>query len=125
MTGDVLLQTLNGGKTWHPQPLPPPPGATSGFFLLNPPRFFSARDGILPASSGGVHPGFFAFVTHDGGQTWQSQPFVAINYDEVARRMAPPGSGGFALPSPHAFTVLHGYAIRLGRISQVGRVHDP
>lgn len=98
MTGDALLQTLDGGKTWHPQPLPPPPGATSGFFLLDPPRFFSARDGILPASSGGVHPGFFAFVTHDGGRTWQSQPFVAINYNEVARRMAPPGSGSFALP---------------------------
>lgn len=103
MTGDALLQTLDGGKTWHPQPLSPPPGATSGF-LLEPPRFFSARDGILPASSGGVHPGFFAFVTHDGGQSWQSQPFVAINYNEVARRMAPPGSGSFAIalgtPSP-------------------------
>jgi photosystem II stability/assembly factor-like uncharacterized protein len=105
MTGDSLLQTLDGGKTWHPQPLPPPPGVTSlSGCQLDPPRFFSARDGILPASCNGAHPGFLTLVTHDGGQSWQSQPFVAVNYNEVARRLAPPGSGSFAIslltPSP-------------------------
>ncbi len=105
MTGVSLLQTLDGGKTWHPQPLPPPPGVTSlSGCQLEPPRFFSDRDGVMPASCGGTQSGFLALVTHDGGQNWQSQPFVAINYNDLYRRTVPPGSGSFAIslgtPSP-------------------------
>jgi photosystem II stability/assembly factor-like uncharacterized protein len=96
MTGSSLLMTRDGGHTWQPQILPLPGGVRSLSGLrLEPPRFFSARDGVLPASingsADGTPNGFLVFVTHDGGLSWQSQPFVAEDYNEVYQKTLKPG----------------------------------
>jgi len=91
----MLLMTRDGGYTWQPQILTRPSGVRSLSDLrLEPPRFFSARDGVLPApldgSPDGTPNGFLVFVTHDGGLTWQSQPFVAEDYNEVYQKTLKP-----------------------------------
>jgi len=91
-----LFMTGDGGRTWQPQTLPLPIGVKSLSGLsLGQPRFYSSRDGILPASinqsSDGTPNGFLGFVTHDGGLSWQSQPFVAEDYNEVYQKTLKPG----------------------------------
>jgi photosystem II stability/assembly factor-like uncharacterized protein len=86
--GSLLLMTRDGGRTWQPQTLPLPAGVRSESGLsLQAPRFFSAHDGVLSAcinnSHDGTPNGFLVFVTHDGGQSWQSQPFVIKDYNQV------------------------------------------
>ncbi len=87
-SGSLLLTTRDEGRTWQPQPLPLPAGVESFNGLrLQAPRFFSAQDGIISASRSDPHAstpnGFVVFVTHDGGQNWQSQPFVIKDYDQI------------------------------------------
>ena len=54
-----------------------------------------AHDGVLSASINGAHDGtpngFLVFVTHDGGLTCQSQPFVAEDYNQVYQKTLKPG----------------------------------
>jgi len=82
-----IYMTNDGGTTWQEQHLPSPQGYSATRLLdLGQPHFFSARDGVLPAASTHFDPtGVCAFITHDGGESWQSQPFFALqNYsDEV------------------------------------------
>jgi photosystem II stability/assembly factor-like uncharacterized protein len=82
-----IYLTRDGGTTWQEQHLPSPQGYSATQLLdLGQPHFFSARDGVLPAASTHFDPtGVCAFVTHDGGQSWQSQPFFALKHysDEV------------------------------------------
>jgi len=82
-----IYMTNDGGTTWQEQQLPSPQGYSATRLLdLGQPHFFSARDGVLPAASTHFDPtGVCAFITHDGGESWQSQPFFALqNYsDEV------------------------------------------
>jgi len=82
-----IYMTNDGGNTWQEQQLPSPQGYSATRLLdLGQPHFFSARDGVLPAASTHFDPtGVCAFITHDGGESWQSQPFFALqNYsDEV------------------------------------------
>ena len=82
-----ISMTNDGGNTWQEQQLPSPQGYSATRLLdLGQPHFFSARDGVLPAASTHFDPtGVCAFITHDGGESWQSQPFFALqNYsDEV------------------------------------------
>nr|MBA2395185.1 hypothetical protein [Ktedonobacteraceae bacterium] len=76
-----LLQTHDGGRTWHEQRLPSPQGySSSQSLLLGQPRFFTDREGLLPASTPLNPPpdGITTFITHDGGASWQSQPFFAL-----------------------------------------------
>jgi photosystem II stability/assembly factor-like uncharacterized protein len=82
-----IYLTNDGGNTWQEQQLPSPQGyAATRLLDLGQPHFFSARDGVLPAASTHFDPtGVCAFITHDSGESWQSQPFFALqNYsDEV------------------------------------------
>jgi photosystem II stability/assembly factor-like uncharacterized protein len=87
-SGSLLLTTRDGGRTWQPQTLPLPAGVGSFSDLrFETPRFFSAQDGIISACRSNLHDstlnGFVVFVTHDGGQNWQSQPFVLKDYNQV------------------------------------------
>ncbi len=69
-----LYVTHDGGVTWQQQTLPMPPGGAQVQFEVIAPTFFNAHDGILPvdgSNSGTV------YVTHDGGATWQSTPWIA------------------------------------------------
>jgi hypothetical protein len=87
-SGSLLLVTRDGGRTWQPQTLPLPAGVESFSELrFETPRFFSAQDGIISACRSDLpdstRNGFVVFVTHDGGQNWQSQPFVLKDYNQV------------------------------------------
>ena len=92
-----IFLTHDGGRSWHEQRLPSPQGyASSRLLVLGQPRFFSARDGVLPASTTLTPPvGISIFITHDGGESWQSQPFFPIN--DVA--FNPEVSGGPRIPT--------------------------
>ncbi len=82
-----IYLTHDGGNTWQEQHLPSPQGyAATELLDLGQPHFFTAREGVLPAASTHFEPtGVCAFITHDGGHSWQSQPFFALKHysDEV------------------------------------------
>ncbi len=71
-----LYVTYDSGRTWREQGLSVPPQVTSPWFAETaPPKFFTARDGILPVSySYGTNSNSYGsvvfYVTHDGGMTW-------------------------------------------------------
>jgi photosystem II stability/assembly factor-like uncharacterized protein len=71
-----LYMTYDGGSTWHQQPLPMPPGIVSARLSILSPTFFSPTDGILPInfvnSATDSNIATAVYVTHDGGNTWQS-----------------------------------------------------
>lgn len=74
--------TYDGGRTWKEQKLNLPSSLTSSDGVqLNAPTFFGPRDGIMGASvdeSSQPH-GIFGYITHDGGASWQSLPFLRID----------------------------------------------
>jgi hypothetical protein len=83
-----LYLSQDGGNHWTPQSLPLPPGIKPTCGLkLGQPRFFSLREGIIPASvndsQDSTPNGFLTFVTQDGGRSWQSRPFVPKDYNQV------------------------------------------
>jgi photosystem II stability/assembly factor-like uncharacterized protein len=87
-SGSLLLTTRDGGYTWQPQTLPLPVGVESFSELrFETLRIFSAQDGIISACRSDLHDstrnGFVVFVTYDGGQNWQSLPFVLKDYNQV------------------------------------------
>ena len=92
-----IFLTHDSGKSWQEQRLPAPQGyASSSSLVLGQPRFFSPRDGILPASTRLNPPvGISVFLTHDSGQSWQSQPFFTLK--DVA--FNPELSGGPQIPA--------------------------
>lgn len=65
-----LYVTQDGGKTWQHQDLTLPTGLESSMLSIDPPRFYSALDGVLPVTlfSTTQFKGFY--ITHDGGATW-------------------------------------------------------
>jgi photosystem II stability/assembly factor-like uncharacterized protein len=72
----MLYATHDGGRTWQRQPMPLPKGfAPHWTAYAKPPKFFTARDGILPVyytvRDAGQETMIVAFyLTHDGGTTW-------------------------------------------------------
>jgi photosystem II stability/assembly factor-like uncharacterized protein len=91
-----LYVTRDSGSTWHQQTLPMPPGIPPAQLLIQPPRFFSANDGLLPVRfSNRITSREIAtviYVTHDGGTTWQSTMPVSA-----------------ALSSSHFLDMQHGW----------------
>jgi photosystem II stability/assembly factor-like uncharacterized protein len=78
-----LYVTQDGGATWQPQSLPPPPGVGSIQLYLSPPSFFNNHDGILPVMVFSPVTNFSAldlYVTHTGGAAWQSTTPVQAQF---------------------------------------------
>jgi photosystem II stability/assembly factor-like uncharacterized protein len=65
-----LFATQDGGQTWKQVNLPLPSGYTTSTISVEPPRFFSAQNGILPVTlfTDSLHKLFY--LTQDGGQSW-------------------------------------------------------
>jgi photosystem II stability/assembly factor-like uncharacterized protein len=66
-----LFATQDGGRTWAHQTLDIPQGYAPAQLAIDPPRFFSAQDGLLPVTlfSGDKMSKVF-YNTLDGGKTW-------------------------------------------------------
>jgi photosystem II stability/assembly factor-like uncharacterized protein len=66
-----LFATQDGGQTWKQVNLPLPNGYTTSTISVDPPKFFSAQDGILPVTlfTNSSHKLFY--MTQDGGQSWK------------------------------------------------------
>ncbi|HEU5199631.1 MAG TPA: YCF48-related protein [Ktedonobacterales bacterium] len=81
--------TRDGGFHWQAQSLPPAQGVSSpddGEYSTMAPIFFSndTRDGVLPVlvPASSSNRSFVAYVTHDGGVSWQStEPAPDGRYD--------------------------------------------
>jgi photosystem II stability/assembly factor-like uncharacterized protein len=65
-----LFATQDGGQTWKQVNLPLPNGYISSTISVDPPKFFSAQNGVLPVTlfTDSSHKLFY--VTQDGGQSW-------------------------------------------------------
>jgi photosystem II stability/assembly factor-like uncharacterized protein len=64
-----LYRTSDGGHTWRLQDLAAPAAFKDQQIRANPPRFFTAKDGILPVTGMDRWDTVF-YATHDGGETW-------------------------------------------------------
>jgi photosystem II stability/assembly factor-like uncharacterized protein len=99
-----LYITHDGGRTWHQQILPPP-GTDSRIFksgtVVWRPQFFSASDGILPVSFWAANE-LDVYVTHDGGNSWQSTSLLRIPMPPNLDIAAP-------TPEPDFVDVNHGW----------------
>lgn len=74
-----LYVTHDGGKTWQKQSLPLNPSASNSEYDTTPPVFIG-NDGLLPVHvSGSAQPVLDFYITHDGGQTWTSEPLAPFN----------------------------------------------
>lgn len=65
-----LFATQDSGQTWKQVNLPLPNGYTTSTISVDPPKFFSAQNGVLPVTlfTDSSHKLFY--VTQDGGQSW-------------------------------------------------------
>ncbi len=77
VAGTILYVTHDAGRTWREQKLPLPPVVTSSWEAgYQPPKFFTAQDGIMPVfyvsgqSTSSMAVAVF-YATHDGGTTWR------------------------------------------------------
>ncbi len=91
-----LYVTHDGGKSWQKQHLTLPRGLSSldGGTIVEPPQFFSARDGVLPAMFWSPS-GLCVYVTHDGGASWQSTAFLATHIKPIYDIAYPASVPGF------------------------------
>lgn len=103
-TSPRLYITRDSGRTWHQQVLPAP-GNDSRIFksgtVVWRPQFFSASEGILPVSFWAASS-LDVYVTHDGGNSWQSTSMLRI--------LMPPNLDVYAPTSdPDFVDVNHGW----------------
>jgi photosystem II stability/assembly factor-like uncharacterized protein len=66
-----LFSTQDGGSAWGHQDLSLPQGYTPAQLAVDPPRFFTSQDGLLPVHIfSGEKSGLLFYLTQDGGKTW-------------------------------------------------------
>jgi len=85
---DQLERSRNGGSTWEPVYLPPPPSVSGAFTGTDgPPQFADSQDGLLVAQFGGgaqvggagPTPVLVMYRTSDAGAAWQpGQPLIDV-----------------------------------------------
>jgi photosystem II stability/assembly factor-like uncharacterized protein len=80
-----VLRSLDGGVTWQPSPLPPPPPIVSGLALS--PGY--ARDGTVLAAT--VEDGVFR--SGDRGSQWESWNFGLLDLDVYCIAISPAFAG--------------------------------
>ncbi|GEM_PF-589658 len=79
-----LFRTSDGGLTWsHVQPALPT-GYESAYISIGNPKFFDARQAVLPVwlRAGAGHD-LFLYATYDGGNTWAPSTGFARGVDAV------------------------------------------
>jgi photosystem II stability/assembly factor-like uncharacterized protein len=69
--GDKAFATHDGGMTWEPLKLQIPAELASAYPAFGTPVFFSAQEGVLPASFNSDRSAFGFYSTSDGGRTWK------------------------------------------------------
>ncbi len=81
-----LFMTEDGGKTWQHQELALPAGHENDMLSIDPPRFFTPQDGLLPVALYAQALSRVFYRTQDGGKTWSSTTPVESNgvYDFIS-----------------------------------------
>jgi photosystem II stability/assembly factor-like uncharacterized protein len=74
-----LFATQDGGQTWKQVNLPLPDGYLTSTISVDPPEFFSAKNGILPVTLF-INSSYKIFYsTQDGGQSWKAGSVLDSN----------------------------------------------
>jgi len=77
--GDQLYVTRDGGKSWSPVDIEPPPGFGSSFPVYGLPVFSTAEEGVLPVAFAGDPSGMSFYRSADGGASWTPAVSGAID----------------------------------------------
>ncbi len=110
--GGVVYRTRDGGHHWSEVALAPPPGyrgqpATAGL-----PRFFGARDGVVPVRfrdrTRAQH--LVVYVTDDGGESWSARP-APRSADLRAYSWGFPEGAPFSAASVRSWFLLVGHSL--------------
>lgn len=78
-----LYVTHDGGSNWQHQTLPLPAQGTSVQIVLQQPAFFTATDGIMPATIASNASNTYIYSTHDAGTTWNFTSPLAASSSET------------------------------------------
>lgn len=80
-----LYATADGGHTWAHQDLALPPGFSGATTNADPPRLFSASEGVLPVDLFSNTVGTVFYLSHDGGASWNpTQPVTPTGHYSIA-----------------------------------------
>jgi photosystem II stability/assembly factor-like uncharacterized protein len=77
--GDQLYVTRDGGKSWSPVDIEPPPGFGSSFPVYGLPVFSTVEEGVLPVTFAGDPSGMSFYRSADGGASWTPAVSGAID----------------------------------------------
>ncbi len=100
-----LFASSDGGASWKHQEVSLPSGYSNAMTMVDPPRFFDAKTGVLPVSLLGDSQSIAFYLSHDGGASWTATAPV-------------PSAGHYSIASPADFFVWDGGAsLRLSRDS--------
>jgi len=79
-----LYASADGGHTWAHQDLAMPSGFSGATTNADPPRFFSASDGVLPVALVSNTVGIVFYLSHDGGASWTpTQPVTPTGHYSI------------------------------------------
>lgn len=89
-----LYASRNGGRMWRPQHVPIPNALTRRWTAFpQPPKFFTAQDGILPIlyslyNNSGRETGkvVVLYATHDGGTMWAYKTSLRISVSDAVHQ---------------------------------------